>query len=55
MRWRLELLRQIGNDLRGNRPVTAKQIGKMTQWLDNRIKTHDYSKEDELLRKFPLK
>lgn len=46
MRWRLQLLNDMEKDLREGRPITAKEIGRMTAWLDKRIKTHDYVRED---------
>lgn len=44
--WRVELLAQMKIDIENNRPLTAKKIGEMTKYLDDRIKTHDYTEDD---------
>lgn len=54
MRWRLALLTDMAMDLRNGNIVTAREIGKMTIWLANRIKTHDYKREDSILERYPL-
>ncbi len=54
MKWRFRLLTEMENDLREGRPITAREIGKVTAWLAERIKTHDYSREDAILERFPL-
>tara|TARA_R110000868_G_scaffold157343_2_gene384541 strand:+ start:2173 stop:2403 length:231 start_codon:yes stop_codon:yes gene_type:complete len=51
MRWRLKLLSEMETDLKEGRPITARELGRMTSWLANRIKTHDYSKEDAALKR----
>lgn len=51
MRWRLTLLAKMQDALKNKCPITAKEIGTMTAWLDNRIKTHDYSREDAFFLK----
>lgn len=48
MRWRLELLDQMEDVLVSDCPVTAKEIGIMTKLLDDRIKNHNYAKEDKV-------
>lgn len=54
IRWRTELLQSMAMDLRSGRLVTAREIGKMTIWLANRIKSRDYTKDDEVLKRYPL-
>lgn len=49
IRWRHQLLTDMEKDLREGRPITARELGKTTAWLAERIKTHDYSKEDAFL------
>ena len=54
IRWRVSLLQEMAMDLRQGRLLTAKEIGRMTSWLDTRIKTHDYAREDAVLSRYPL-
>lgn len=54
MRWRAKLLKEMVMDISAGRVITAKEIGKTTAWLDNRIKTNDYSREDAFLLKESL-
>lgn len=54
IRWRTELLQAMAMDLRKGYVTTAREVGKVTVWLANRIKSHDYTKDDEVLRRYPL-
>lgn len=45
-KWRLTLIEQMLDAFNNNCPRTAKEIGRMTRWLDERIKSHDYTEED---------
>jgi hypothetical protein len=48
IRWRTELLTDMAMDLRQGRVITAREIGKVTSWLADRIKNHDYTKDDAI-------
>ena len=52
---RLKLLEDMEMDLRAGRVKTAQAIGVMTNWLAHKIAHHDYSKLDELDRKWKTK
>ena len=54
IRWRTELMKEMIEDLRMGRVITAREIGKMTSWLANRIKTHNYKREDSILERYSL-
>lgn len=46
-KWRLSLIDQMLDALNNNCPKTAKELGGMTKFLDEKIRTYDYSKADE--------
>lgn len=51
MRWRFDLLSQMEVDIREGRKITAKEIGRMTSWLADRIKNRDYTEDDAHLNR----
>lgn len=50
-KWRLSLLKQMLDALNNNCPITAKEIGKTTKWLHDRIHTRDYTEDDRVYYK----
>lgn len=54
IRWRIELLKDMAIDLGLEHLITAREIGKVTAWLANRIKSKDYTREDAILARYPL-
>ena len=45
MQERARLLNDLEGDVRAGRTQTAKALGWYTNWLGNKIKNHDYSKD----------
>ena len=51
IKWRLELLEKMLDAFNNNCPITAKEIGKTTKWLNDRILTRDYTEDDRTFHK----
>lgn len=52
---RAELMEVLATDIRMGRLQTAKALGTYTNWLAQRIKSHDYRDDDLVLRRYPHK
>lgn len=51
MRERAYYLKTMEECLRDNLVITARKCGEHAKWLGERIKNHDYSREDAWLEK----
>lgn len=49
-KWLLELTNDMLGDLNNNRPITAAELARTTDWLRERIRTHDYSPDDRVFK-----